>query len=243
MRKLNYIALITAAGNSERFDSGKNSKLLSTVLGKPVLYYCLRTFIEHDKISEIYLTTRPQDVNQFAEVLQSLPNDKPIFIVEGGQSRQESVTKALSIIAKNVTLEFDNYILVHDAARPALPASSVDEITKEIAARHSAVALARPVTDTLRRVPPFGDGRPSTLNRDEYCLMQTPQVAKLEYLLAAMAEARSKKVEYTDEIAALEACGFPYRLLMGPQCNFKLTHREDLKLLEFYLRQQMSDEI
>jgi 2-C-methyl-D-erythritol 4-phosphate cytidylyltransferase len=128
----------------------------------------------------------------------------------------------------------DDWVLVHDAARPCLSAQTLDRLINEVGDDRSGGLLAIPVADTLKRA---SEDRRSirTESRTGLWQAQTPQMFRYELLLRAL---RSCDLEQaTDEAAAVEALGFQPKLVQSDATNLKVTHTQDLALAELILNQ------
>ena len=120
-------------------------------------------------------------------------------------------------------------VLVHDAARPFVTGEMIEE-TIVAAQVHGACTTALAVTDTVKRVH---DGMVvETLDRESLILVQTPQAARFDWLIAAHRKARESGVATTDDAAVLEAAGHKVAVVRGASFNIKVTQAEDLILSE-----------
>jgi 2-C-methyl-D-erythritol 4-phosphate cytidylyltransferase len=147
----------------------------------------------------------------------------------GGATRQQSVTNGLLALAEQ--LSADDWVLVHDAARPGLTVALIEKLIATV--RDDAVGglLAMPVVDTIKQSD--GDGRSlRTVARDLLWAAQTPQMFRYERLLYALQRA----VNITDEASAIEALGLQPKLVEGSVRNFKVTLPEDVLLAELHLK-------
>jgi 2-C-methyl-D-erythritol 4-phosphate cytidylyltransferase len=151
----------------------------------------------------------------------------------GGATRAASVYNGL--IAARDAIAGDDWVLVHDAARPCLTAAALDRLIAEIGDDEVGGLLAVPVADTLKRRD--RDGRVSaTEARESLWQAQTPQMFRYELLVEALRRAGPATV--TDEAAAIERMGLKPKLVMGEARNFKVTRSEDLELAELVLREK-----
>ncbi len=143
-----------------------------------------------------------------------------IVLVEGGATRQDSVTNA-------VRAARGDWILVHDAARPCLSRATI-EATLAAAKLSGAAIVALPVSDTVKRAAPDGSIG-ETLNREEIWLAQTPQIFRREPLLAALESAHSDNWQGTDCASIMERAGHKVTLVPGEAENLKVTYAADLE--------------
>jgi 2-C-methyl-D-erythritol 4-phosphate cytidylyltransferase len=215
-------AILVAAGSSRRmgFD-----KLAAPLAGKPVLRRTLEAFLASDVIDHVVVVA-PQD--RF-EALLAGEHSKPVTRVDGGQDRQDSVRNGLAAVPVDCDL-----VAVHDGARPLVSSSDIARCV-EAARATGAAALARPVTETLKRSDAEGFARES-VDRELLWFMETPQIFRTSLLREACAAVMDRKLVTTDEVSALEAIGMPTRLIASVAPNPKITHPSDLILAEALLR-------
>ena len=167
-----------------------------------------------------------------------------VQIVEGGDTRQESVSKALAAIhakaAITVSGEAD-IVLVHDAVRPLIDAETIAR-TIEAVSRHGAAIVALPAVDTIKQVERTADGAiiRTTIPREYIVQAQTPQGFRLDLLRRAFAEAEADGFCGTDEASLVERAGGTVAVVAGSAANMKITQPGDLELAEFYLARAAS---
>lgn len=219
-------AIILAAGKSQRMGLGKN-KVLTPLADKTVLEWSLALFSEEDAISEIIVAASAADMDEVERV--ALPFSKVKKIVEGGDSRQQSVLNALSETSPNLP-----FIAVHDGARPLLRGQDLHNVIYAAGKERGAV-LSVPVKDTIKEV---GDGNRvrRTLPREILYSAQTPQVFPRELLLAAYREAVTEGRDFTDDSSLVENFGGEVIIVHGSYENIKLTTREDFILAELLIK-------
>ena len=158
-----------------------------------------------------------------------------VHVVEGGDSRQESVVNALNA----VQAEPDDVILVHDAVRPLIDAATIDR-TIDAVVEYGAAIVGMPATDTIKQVERTAHGAivTSTIPREFIVQAQTPQGFRFGLLLKAMTDATTDGFLGTDEASVVERAGHPVAVVHGSQVNLKITQPGDLELAEFYLHQR-----
>ena len=156
---------------------------------------------------------------------------KPLYC--GGAERFESVRNGLDAIRDEVG--FEDWVLVHDAARPGLSGELLDRLIGEVGEDPFGGLLAVPVADTLKRAD--ADNRVlRTESRDKLWQAQTPQMFRYSLLQRALSLLDGAAV--TDEAQAVERMGFQAKLVAGDMTNFKVTYPQDIKLAELILRRQ-----
>lgn len=155
-----------------------------------------------------------------------------VQVLAGGQRRQDSVRLGLEWMADH--LRGDAVVLVHDAARPLVPASVVRGVVAGVRAGHDAVVPVVPVIDSIRAVDAGGS---TVVDRSGLRAVQTPQGFDLATLLAAHREIERRGLEVTDDAACCEACGLGVHLVPGSRDALKITEPVDLVLAEAMLSQ------
>jgi 2-C-methyl-D-erythritol 4-phosphate cytidylyltransferase len=218
-----YFGLVPAAGTGSRFGEGVPKQY--QVLGaKPLLYYAVRALAAHPMIEEVFVVLAPDDSTFQALWWREL--GKPIRPLHcGGDTRAASVQNGLSAMRHVVANE--DWVLVHDAARPCLSTGALERLVGELGSDETGGLLAIPVADTLKR----GDSRRRVVaTEDRGCLWQaqTPQMFRYGVLSRAFSARDSTAV--TDEAAAVEALGLKPKLVTGELRNLKVTYPDDLKL-------------
>lgn len=218
-------AILVAAGIGSRFSVGEEdiAKQFVRLAGRPLYQWPLKALAEHHSVERIVIVTLEAMVAKLEVESRALALAIEIDVIAGGASRQESVWCALSHLADREPAP--EFVLIHDAARPFLTASILDE-TIGAMAQYGACTTAIPVADTIKRVR---EGFVvQTVRREDLVLVQTPQAGRLAWLTEAHQQARSKGSEHTDDAAVLEAAGYPVAVVSGSPYNLKLTRPEDL---------------
>ncbi len=223
-----YIAVIPAAGTGSRL-GGKLPKQYASVGDRPLLYHAIARLCTHPAIDRVCVILAPSDrVFETHDWKPFAAKLAPIYV--GGNSRAATVLNALEAIFGQT--DADDWILVHDAARPCLSSRMLDRLLDEVGEDSSGGLLAIPVADTLKRAD---DDQRSirTEPRAGLWQAQTPQMFRYNLLLRAL---RSCNLgEATDESAAVEALGVKPKLVQSDATNLKVTHAQDLALAELIL--------
>ncbi len=218
-----YIALIPAAGVGARLGAAV-PKQYAKLAGKPMLQHVMETFVASAQIDHVYVVVSADDA--YIADLPVLPRTTVLRC--GGATRQASVTNGLAAIADQVAP--DDWVLVHDAARPGLTVELIARLVAFVKDDAVGGLLAMPVVDTIKRSN--GHGRSEqTVSRDLLWAAQTPQMFRHRPLLEALRSA----TDITDEASAMEARGLHPKLVEGSARNFKVTLPEDLQAAERYL--------
>lgn len=233
---MRHFALIPAAGSGSRMGADCPKQYLP-VAGAPVLAHTLRVLASHPAITQVLLVVAPDDV-WWEEMVAGMPHLGNVQVACcGGQTRAASVANGLEVLA--TVAGPDDWVLVHDAARPCLTHAMMDRLLTALADDAVGGLLAIPVADTLKRAD--GDQRVvTTVPRVDLWRAQTPQMFRHALLTRAL---RAAGVEHpTDEAAAVEALGLAPRLVPGDERNIKVTFPADLALAASYLAEGIAGE-
>lgn len=214
-------AVVPAAGRSERFASAM-PKLYAALLGVPVLEWTLRSLIAESRIEAIVVVLAPDDA-RWPPLAARLGCDR-IVTATGGDSRQVSVIQGLRSLSTSAAP--DDWVLVHDAARPCLSEPDLSALIDALGPGVAGAMLGAPIVDTIKRVR---DGvSAGTVDRQELWRALTPQVFRYAALAAALDQAANAGITVTDEAQAMERVGVQPRLVPGSPFNIKVTRPDDL---------------
>ena len=221
-----FFALIPAAGVGARM-GGSHPKQYLQLGALPMLRHVLDTFASATVIAHTYLVVSPQD-GYIDGLLADAPHlqDRVTVLRVGGATRQQSVLNGLRALQADA----DDWILVHDAARPGLTCAMIDQLLAAVGNDTVGGLLALPVTDTLKRSD--GERVGQTVARAGLWAAQTPQMFRLGLLTTALKQAS----DVTDEASAIEALGLQPLLVPGSTRNFKVTLPEDGALATLILK-------
>jgi 2-C-methyl-D-erythritol 4-phosphate cytidylyltransferase / 2-C-methyl-D-erythritol 2,4-cyclodiphosphate synthase len=223
-----YFALVPAAGTGTRFGASL-PKQYARIAAQPMLYQALRALCADSRIDQVYVVLAPGDVD-FARRAWTGLNGRLQALYCGGASRAQSVYNGLSAL-RDVAAP-DDWVLVHDAARPCLSASALDRLINEVGEEVTGGLLAIPLADTLKRSDD-GEHAMATSSRTGLWQAQTPQMFRYRVLTDALKPPLDDTI--TDESSAVEKLGLQPRLVMGEASNIKVTHADDLALAELIL--------
>ena len=226
-----FYALIPAAGNGSRMGL-KIPKQYQMLGGKPLIHYAVDVLCAHPQLEQVFVVLAPEDI-YFKQYDWSVCKGRLEPLYCGGATRAASVLNGLVAIAGAV--EPDDWVLVHDAARPCLTGPLVDRLLTGIADDEVGGLLALPVADTLKRADP-SQRAIGTVARDELWQAQTPQMFRFGVLLEALRRAKVGSV--TDEASAVEQLGLKPRLVMGSPSNLKVTWPDDVAFAINFLTTQ-----
>ncbi|WP_344764196.1 2-C-methyl-D-erythritol 4-phosphate cytidylyltransferase [Actimicrobium antarcticum] len=220
-------ALIPAAGTGARMGSAIPKQYL--MLGAlPMLRHVLDTFASASVIAHTYLVVSPED-GYIDALLADAPelSDRVTLLRVGGATRHQSVLNGLHALQDHVA--GDDWMLVHDAARPGLTVALIEQLIAAVGADPVGGLLALPVADTLKRGR--DDRVEQTVERAGLWAAQTPQMFRHALLVQALEQAR----QVTDEASAIEALGLQPLLVQGSTRNFKVTLPDDADLATLIL--------
>lgn len=218
-------AIIPAAGTGQRF-SKTELKQYQIIGNKTVLQHSVDRLAGLN-LAGCVIALHPED--QYAKQLDF--SIKVDFCI-GGKERMDSVLSALLFLKDKA--HADDYILVHDAARPCLHSTIIDAIQAFCQTQQTAGIVAIPVRDTLKKAE--NNQILYTVNRENMWQAQTPQIVKYAVLYDALKYIEQNEIHVTDEASALEQCQIDVQLILGRNDNLKITYPEDLKLAELILK-------
>lgn len=224
-----YFALIPAAGIGARMGSDYPKQYVP-LAGKPMLQHVLDTFAACETITHTYVVVSADD-GYIKEMLSAAPHlaDRVTVLCNGGVTRHESVRNGLQAMRDMVG--DDDWMLVHDAARPGLTTALIDQLVQSLQGDTVGGLLALPMVDTLKRSD-ASDRVECTVSRAGLWAAQTPQMFRYALLRRALEQAS----DVTDEASAIEALGLHPKLVAGSPRNFKVTLPHDVALAELYLK-------
>ena len=222
-----HFAIVPAAGSGSRFGAGTPKQYLS-LLGRPLIYHTLAALTACPAIDRVWVILAPDDAEWDRHDWSQL-GPKLETLRCGGATRADSVGNGLQAAA--MVAADDDWILVHDAARPCINNEMLSALFAELADDPVGGILAVPVADTLKRAD-AAQRVAATEPRDGLWQAQTPQMFRYGLLRAALEQCRA----VTDEAGAVEALGLQPRLVRCDATNLKVTYPADLALAAMILR-------
>jgi 2-C-methyl-D-erythritol 4-phosphate cytidylyltransferase len=228
---LSVYALIPAAGKGTRL-SREAPKQYLTLAGRPMLWHAIRAVCV-PPVDTVFVVLARAD-KAFAGHDWSAFEGKlePLFC--GGETRRDSVYNGL--IAAMAAVDADDWVLVHDAARPCLPKKDLHNLIEETRMDQIGGILGLPVAETVKKAAKDEAGTQrvaGTEDRSQLWLAQTPQMFRAGLLAQALQRAQGA---VTDEASAIEQMGLKPRLVTGSRRNLKVTHPEDVAIAEAILK-------
>ena len=199
------------------------------VAGRPLIEHTLRAVTADSRIASIFVVLAPGDTHFRAVSTGDGLGIEAVYC--GGETRAASVYNGL--VAVRDAMSGDDWVLVHDAARPCLSAAALSRLISGVGENDPGGLLAIPVADTLKRAD--GENKViATESRENLWQAQTPQMFRYGILVEALRRAGPDSV--TDEAGAVERMGLKPRLVIGEARNFKVTYPHDLELAALLLK-------
>lgn len=208
-------AIIVASGSSRRMGFDKLAALID---GNPILWHSVRAFSSNSSITQVVVVTSPERFEWLSDLGEKLHR------VDGGKERSDSVNAGLAALNSDIT-----HVAIHDGARPLVSPQSITA-TFEAAQKTGAAALARRVTETLKRSSPEGVTIES-VSREDLWIMETPQIFSRVLIKQAYQQVASGDAQITDEVSALQLLGQGTTLVENIYPNPKITVQADLDAL------------
>ncbi|HXS54294.1 MAG TPA: 2-C-methyl-D-erythritol 4-phosphate cytidylyltransferase [Usitatibacter sp.] len=222
-------AIVPAAGQGTRIGDPVPKQYIS-LAGKPMVFHGLAALAKVARVERIFVVLAPGDRHWAKHDWSALgAKVEPLFA--GGAHRAQSVRNALDALGDRIGA--DDWVLVHDAARPCIRAELVEQFLDELDDDPVGGLLAMPVADTLKSAAE-GQRVAATIPRLNLWRAQTPQMFRYAVLRRGLAE----RGDATDESQAVEAAGRAPRLVEGENGNLKVTFAEDIALAEMILARQ-----
>ncbi len=219
--------ILPAAGLGTRMGKTARKQFLE-LDGAPLLVHTLRKFVGVEGLAEIIVACRVEDMPEVRGMVERVPEAGPVRLVEGGDSRQESVAHALATVGEDVDV-----VVVHDAVRPFVDRTMIEKVVAEASAHGAAIVGIVPV-DTVKQV--HLAKVQTTISRDRLVLAQTPQAFRAGLLKEAFARAAADGFTGTDESSLVERLEeVEVHVVPGSDRNIKITKPTDLDLARHFL--------
>ena len=229
-----YWVVILAAGSGERFDR-KVAKQYTYLEDRTILEHSIAPFLQSKNFSGILVAISADD-RQWNNL--SFPGKEEIISVTGGQERFHSVHNALNYLSDYLSDE--DWVITHDAARPCLSRSLIDNLQKELSGHPVGGLVAMPIKETLKQADAQSNIIKQTLDRRHLWSAQTPQMFRYGILFKAFQHCIENNIEVTDEAMAVESIGYEPKIILGSARNIKITSQEDLGLAETFKREKQN---
>jgi 2-C-methyl-D-erythritol 4-phosphate cytidylyltransferase len=229
-------AILPAAGLGTRMGAETPKQFLE-LDGVPIVILSLRRIAACDEVTDIIVAARGDGIARLEERIGQEKFRQKMRVVSGGDSRQESVARALEQVPPETEM-----VLVHDAVRPFVTREQVARVIEEARRCHAAI-LGIPAMDTVKEVkraslPEDVALITATIPRERVVLAQTPQVFSTKLLKEAFARAQADGVSVSDEAGLVERLGHDVHVVLGSERNIKITKPADMELARFYLERE-----
>lgn len=229
-----FHVLIPSAGSGSRMQSAAPKQYLP-LNGKPILRHAIDIFEAMPAISQVFIVIAPEDAYWSEGLLQGCHKTQVLSC--GGDSRAASVYQGLLAMASRV--HGDDWVLVHDAARPGVDAHMVQRLMDAVGPTEVGGLLALPLADTLKRA----DAKQhvaATIPREALWQAQTPQMFRVGLLKHALATHLQRQP--TDEAQAMEWAGYMPKLVLGDLKNLKITYPHDIAVVSALMQATQSEQ-
>lgn len=217
-------AVILVAGNSTRYGQNRN-KNFENIQGKPVMLYSLEEFHKNRYIDNIIIGAKEEEIPIIKNILQKEQFTKPIDIIVGGNSRQQTVYHCIQQTEADI-------VVIHDGARPAIKQEYINQCIESMKEFEGAT-VGVPSKDTIKITDENNVVVQST-QRSNTWIVQTPQCFERKILLDM--HEKYKQEEMTDDCMLLEKNKNKVKILEGDYTNIKITTYEDLEIMKKIIR-------
>src|SRR5215472_582621 len=223
----------TRMGRAVPEKAGTSRKQFMLLEGSPILLHTIRKFVSCPEVVEIVVALRAEEMGWVRDLLEAERFAKPVRLVEGGDSRQESVENALAALGPGTEL-----VAVHDAVRPFIEHSTLEKVFAEARQNGAAIVGIVPV-DTVKQV--HRNKIRQTIPRERLVMAQTPQVFRFDLLKQAFAKAREDNYTGTDESSLVERLEqVEVSVVPGSDRNIKITKPSDIDLAKLFLAEELA---
>jgi len=229
----------TRMGKGSAEKTGTSRKQFMLLEGSPILIHTVRKFAASERVAEIVVAVRPENLEWVGAMLAREFPGRSVRVVEGGNSRQQSVENALATLGPETPL-----VAVHDAVRPFIDPETIRKVFDE-AAETGAAIVGVPVLDTVKQVS-RATGRVcirATLPREKLVMAQTPQVFRYDLLARAFELARQDGFLGTDEASMVERLDVEVSVVLGSDRNIKITKPGDMDLARLFFHEEIAMDV
>ncbi|GHA07900.1 2-C-methyl-D-erythritol 4-phosphate cytidylyltransferase [Arenicella chitinivorans] len=228
-----YWCVVPAAGIGSRMQSVVPKQYLR-INDRTVIEHALTPFLIANDIDGVVVAVSPGDAT-WPQVEHSLNTQgmRKLITTQGGLTRAQSVLNGLAALQARAA--DDDWVLVHDAARPCFGAQDLRHLMVQVANHAVGGIVAIRAKDTLKQAEERADRIAATIDRTQVWQAQTPQMFRFGLLYRSLQAALAAKVSVTDESSAVEWAGYAPLLVEGDARNLKVTTPEDLALARFWL--------
>jgi 2-C-methyl-D-erythritol 4-phosphate cytidylyltransferase len=230
MHNDNCYLIIPASGSGSRMNAEIPKQYLKLENGLTIVDQCLKTLLEIEQISGCVIALAEGD--ELFKDSSYYKHPKILGFALGGKERQHSVLSALNTLSEFASS--NDWVLVHDAVRPCIKKTDVQNLIGEIFNHSIGGILATRAIDTIKKIK--DEGEVSTIDRKKLYHAQTPQMFRFGILKEAIDKAIEIDNHITDESEAVEDLGHLIKIVTGSKSNIKITQEDDLELANYYLK-------
>ncbi len=224
----------TRMSKSQAERMGTSRKQFMLLDGSPILIHTIRKFVAAPPVANLVVALRADDIDWASKLIAAERFPKPVRVVEGGESRQQSVENALAALA----LEGDALVAVHDAVRPFIDIDTIEKVVAMAAQTGAAIVGIVPV-DTVKQV--HLNKIRATIPREKLVMAQTPQVFRYDLLMEAFEQARQDNFTGTDESSLVERLEkVDVSVVAGSDRNIKITRPSDMDLARLFHAEELA---
>lgn len=213
---------------------GDGDKLLLSLRDRPVVAWAIAALEQSGVVDSVTVVASEHNLDQIARLVQDTTTSLPIELVLGGARRQDSIGRAVDHLGRSAP----ELVLIHDGARPLVPAELVRAVL-EAAREHGAATAGLPLKNACKEVDDAGFVRRS-LERSTLISVQTPQAFRFEVLERAHREGRAQGAAVDDDAELVERIGVPVKVVPGDYRNIKITTPGDIATAEAHLARATS---
>ena len=225
----NIYFIIPCAGNGSRIGSDIPKQYI--LFNQKPIIYC--TLLELAKLNIPILLAVSINDNYISSFIHLLPNNIQIAYI-GGETRAHTVQNSLNYLYNEIGLNKDDWVLVHDAARPLVSYLDIQNLINKCINEDIGGILAAPIADTIKKIDNDYNVN-STIDRKNIFAAQTPQMFKLGILRKAL----EYDINVSDESMAIENIGLFPKIIQGSKNNIKITYQEDLEIFEILIKKRL----
>jgi 2-C-methyl-D-erythritol 4-phosphate cytidylyltransferase len=226
---MSVLAIIPAAGWGVRM-GGATPKQFLSLEGVPIFVHTLRKFVASPAVDDIFLGLRAEDIERARNEIEREHFSRPVRLVEGGPSRQDTVARCLDQAAPETEV-----VLVHDAVRPFIEPEMIQRAI-DAARKEGAAIFGIPSVDSVKQVE--RQMILGTIPRERIVLAQTPQAFRYDIIREAYQRSIADGYSATDDSSLVEHLGYNVTVIMGSDRNIKITKPSDLPLARLYIAQE-----
>lgn len=228
---MNWV-IVAAGGDGKRIKAGTNKAFLS-ILGKPLVFYTLKTLEEMESVGKVIIAIRSIDKGEWQRLIAQFGFKKIVKLFPAAESRQDSTWKVLKWLRAKVADK--DLIAVHNAVNPLVKPEEIEAVFRA-GRQFGAALLAMPARDTVK----IANNKTvkKTPLRQFVWYAQTPQVGRFDLMFQAFKKAQEEKFIGTDDSQLLERIGVRVKIVSCSVENFKITYPQDLFLAEKIVRER-----